>query len=199
MEDEATDASGAITQLLRRFRDGDQAAGEALYRRLYSQLHRVAHSRLARLRPGQTLNTTALVHEAYLKLAHHGGLDWRDRAHFLAVSSQAMRQILVDRARRVSADKRGGSALPVTAQIDDVPAPERAAEVLALDEALDRLESLSPKLARIVQLRFFGGLSVEETAEVVGVSPRTVKRDWRKARALLYRDLTASPGTAERE
>jgi len=199
MEDERTDGPGAITQLLERFRDGDPAAGEALFRELYPQLHRVAHARLSRLRPGQTLNTTALVHEAYLKLVHHGNLDWQDRAHFMAVSSQAMRQILVDRARHVSAAKRGGNAAPATAEIEDVAAPERAAEILALDDALSRLEALDPDLARIVQLRFFGGLSVEETAAVVGVSPRTVKREWRKARALLYRDLRADRDAAEPE
>ena len=194
MEDERTGVREATTELLARFRAGDRIAADALFERIYPVLHRLARGRLARLRPGQTLNTTALVHEAYLKLVAPAGAEWHDRAHFLAVSSTAMRQILVDRARRVSARKRGGPALQVTAEVEDVAAPERATEVLALDQALDRLEAIEPRLARTVQLRFFGGLSVEETAEVMGSSPRTVKRDWRKARAWLYRELRSEPG-----
>ena len=189
VEREGTDAGGSITGVLARLRAGDRSAAESLYERLYSELRQLARMRLARLRPGQTLNTTALVHETYLKLVDQTGVDWRDRAHFMAVSSQAMRHILVDRARYVGAKKRGGGALQVATDGEGISAPERAAEVLALDEALGRLAALEPKLAQTVELRFFGGLSVDETAEVLGVSPRTVKRNWRKARALLYRDL----------
>jgi RNA polymerase sigma factor (TIGR02999 family) len=140
----------------------------------------------------KTLQTTAVVHEAYVKLVDSSGLRFADRGHFYAVASKAMRQILVDRARRRAAQKRGGDRVRVDLDENRVPIEERAAEILAVDQALTRLEKLDPRLVRIVEMRFFTGLSVEETAEAVESSPSTVKRDWKKARAFLYRELATA-------
>jgi RNA polymerase sigma factor (TIGR02999 family) len=148
---------------------------------------------LARRRPGDTLSTTALVHEAYLKLTASSHQTYQDRVHFFAVASRAMRQILVDYARRMSAVKRDGGRA-VTFDPDLLGDPGRAEELLALDEALEQLEALDERLARTVEMRFFGGLSVEEVADALGVSPRTVKRDWRKARAFLFQVIHAGDG-----
>lgn len=185
---------GDITQLLVAIRQGDQAALGQLLPLIYSELRLAAHRQVRRQRPGQTMNTTALVHEAYLKLVDHGQAEWRDRGHFLAVASTAMRQILVDSARRRTAQKRGGQDAPETFSDTKVGVEGRAIEILALDEALTNLSALNERLSRLVELRFFGGLTVEETAEVMGIAERTVKRDWRKARAFLYQALEA--GTA---
>jgi RNA polymerase sigma factor (TIGR02999 family) len=170
--------------LLAAYRDGDRSALDRLFPLVYRELHRRAHQQLAHRRPGDTLSTTALVHEAYLKLTGGAQQIYQDRVHFFAVASRAMRQILVDYARRTSAAKRGGGH-PISLDPEAVADPGRAEELVALDEALVQLEALDPRLAKTVELRFFGGLSVEESAEVLGVSPRTVKRDWRKARAFL--------------
>lgn len=179
---------GEITALLTALRDGDRGALDRLFPLVYRELHDRAHRQLARHRPGETLSTTALVHEAYLKLTDSAHQSYQDRVHFFAVASRAMRQILVDYARRTTAAKRGGGH-PVSLDPDAIANPGRAEELLALDEALTQLEKLDGRLARIVELRFFGGLSVEETSDVLEISPRTVKRDWRKARAFLYQAI----------
>ena len=183
-------AGGEITALLARYRDGDRDAFDRLLPMVYAELRDRAHRQLAVRRPGETLVTTALVHEAWLKLAGSGSQSWNDRIHFFAVASRAMRQILVDTARRKTAGKRGGGARALSLDPADLAAPGRAEELVALDEALTQLAALDDRLARTVELRFFGGLSVEETAEALGVSPRTVKRDWRAARAFLYDAVT---------
>jgi RNA polymerase sigma factor (TIGR02999 family) len=177
---------GDVTRLLAEYRAGDRSALERLFPLIYDELHGRAHRQLARHRPGDTLSTTALVHEAYLKLTDSHGQSYNDRMHFFAVASRAMRQILVDHARRKLAEKRGGGRVEVSLDPADLASPERAAELVALDEALGELAKLDQRLARTVELRFFGGLSVEEAADLLGTSPRTVKRDWRKARAFLY-------------
>jgi RNA polymerase sigma factor (TIGR02999 family) len=191
----ATDAT-TITELLAAWREGDRDAFHRLMPLVYQELRRMAHRQLG-ARDDRTLQTTAVVHELYLKLAKHSCLAVQDRHHFFAVAAAAMRQLTVDYARRRTAAKRGGHALVFAIDDRDIAVTERAAEIVALDEALDRLAMLDESLSRIVELRFFGGLSVEETADVVGCSPRTVKRHWRKARALLHAEL-ASPGESPR-
>jgi RNA polymerase sigma factor (TIGR02999 family) len=176
----------SVTDLLAALRGGDTGALDRLLPLIYEDLRRRAHGQLARRRPGDTLSTTALVHEAYLKLAASRHRDYQDRVHFYAVASRAMRQILVDYARRSGAEKRGGGQRAVSLDVEQLPDVDQAEELIALDEAMTQLEQLDPRLARIVELRFFGGLSVEETGEALGISPRTVKREWRKARAVLY-------------
>ena len=181
--------SGQITRLLSAVRSGDQNALDLVFNMVYAELHTAARRQLARARPGQTLNTTALVHEAYLKLVGSAHAEWSDRSHFLAVAAKAMRQIIIDYARWASRKKRGGGAHRITLDGIDVADEERAGELVALDAALTRLESVSNRLARLVELRFFAGLSVEETADALGVAPHNVKRDWRKARAFLLQDM----------
>jgi RNA polymerase sigma factor (TIGR02999 family) len=180
---------GDVTALLRALRNGDRDALDRLFPLVYAELHQRAHYQLSRRKPGETLSTTALVHEAYLKFAGSGEQAYNDRFHFFAVASRAMRQILIDYARHVSAGKRDGGQR-VSLDPEMLPNPAQADELIALDEALTQLASLDERLAKTVELRFFGGLSVEDTAEVLGVSPRTVKRDWRKARAILYDAVT---------
>ncbi len=173
-----------ITELLEAVRDGDDASMDRLFEAVYQDFKRRAHFQLAGASP--TLNTTALVHESYLKLAGSANQDWQDRAHFFRVAARAMRQILIDRARRHLTRKRGAGAVPLDLEGLEVATSDsdRSAETLmALDEALSRLAEQSPRLAQVVELRFFGGLSVEEAAGSLGVSDRTVKRDWRLARA----------------
>ncbi|CAA9312931.1 MAG: Gll4071 protein [uncultured Gemmatimonadetes bacterium] len=157
---------------------------------VYDELRLLAHRQLDREAEGHTLGTTALVHEAYLRLAGSGGVEWHDRGHFFALAATAMRRILVDHARRRGADKRGGAPRPVP--LEDAAAlaiEERAGMLVALDEALERLAALDARQARVIECRFFGGLTEEETAQAVGVGLRTVKRDWAKARAWLYQEL----------
>lgn len=186
-----------ITRLLDRMRDGDAAPSERLYGLVYPELRRLAHRQLGRLRPGQTLATTALVSEAWLKLTDHAPRSSADRRHFLATAALAMRQILVDYARQRQAKKRGDGERPLRLEEDfgdgvsvEIAAGEaQAADLLALDRALERLAEADPRLARIVELRFFGGLSVDEVAAEIGVSTPTVKRDTRLARAFLKREL----------
>ncbi|MDH3227531.1 MAG: sigma-70 family RNA polymerase sigma factor [Thermoleophilia bacterium] len=186
MDDQSVD----ITRLLGEWRAGDREAANRLFRLVYRELHALAHRQLARRVPGDSLVTTALVHEAYLKLVDRRRASFNDRGHFFAVAARAMRQILVDQARKRSSQKRGGGLHRIDLDEQKVPLAERAAEVVALDEALTRLEVIEPRLGRVVELRYFGGLSVEETAEALDLSPPTVKRDWRKARLLLHRELT---------
>ena len=174
------------TALFARARAGQQEAVDALVPHLYDELRRLAHAKLAR-RSGETLSTTELVHETYLRLADAPGATWKDRAHFFALASRAMRFVLIDLARARQAEKRGGGQARVTLEELDVGKADRPEELLAIDEAMAALERVSPRLAAIVQYRFFGGMSHEEIAEVVNVSVPTVKRDWARARAWLYR------------
>ena len=186
----AEDPSSETTQLLRAWANGDPAALEQLIPRVYQELRRIAGHFMQNERPGRTLQTTALVHEAYLRLIDVTNVDWQHRAHFFAVSATMMRRILLDRARRREAGKRGGKAPRVN--LDDIPdvGTGRARELIALDDALNALAEVDPRKARVIELRFFGGLSVEETAEVLKVSPDTVLRDWRLARAWLLYELS---------
>jgi RNA polymerase sigma factor (TIGR02999 family) len=193
-EDEAEPAAagGEITALLAAARAGDEAAGAELFRAVYQDLKRLARRQLAGQRDGATLSTTALVHEAYLRLARPGALGQHDRVHFFAVAARAMRQIVIDAARRRTAEKRGGGALAV--ELDEgrvAGAGDRPEELVALDAALARLEQLDERLARVVEWRYFGGLTLEEIAAALERTDRTIKRDWRKARAFLYRELAA--------
>ena len=186
---ESANTSPDITQLLVAWGGGDLAAMEQLSILLQQELHRVASRHLAAERRGHILQTTALVNEAYLRLIDWKNVRWQNRAQFFAMASQVMRHILVDYARAQHRDKRGGGAVHVSlAQAAGVPL-ESSGDFLALDEALQMLESFAPRQARIVELRFFAGLSLEETAEVLGVSVGTVRRDWSLARAWLYREL----------
>jgi RNA polymerase sigma-70 factor, ECF subfamily len=179
-----------ITDLLLQASGGDSAAIDRLFPLVYEGLRRAAHRALRREDPHHTLGTTGLVHEAYLKLIDQTRVGWRDRAHFFAVAALAMRRILIDYARRHQRAKRGGGARPVTLDEGVVSLDERAENLLALDEALTRLSELNPRLSRIVECRFFGGLTEDEIAEALGVTVRTVRRDWAKARGWLYQELT---------
>jgi RNA polymerase sigma factor (TIGR02999 family) len=187
--------SGDITRTLAAVRRGEPDAMDRLVPLVYDDLRERARRQLRRRRAGQTLDTTALVHEAYLKLVDQSQADYRDRCHFFAVASMAMRQILVDSARRRAASKRGGAGRRVTLDSGLLQIEAKAVEILALDQALRALAEVDERLARLVDLRFFGGLTLEETAEVLQLSERTVQRDWRTARAFLYRTLQtpASP------
>jgi RNA polymerase sigma factor (TIGR02999 family) len=184
----------AITRLLSEWSEGDGRAFDRLMTLVYDDLKAIAHRRLGRERVGHTLNTTALVHEAYVRLAETSKLDWHDRAHFFAVASRVMRHVLVDYARSRDAKKRGGGRIRVTLTSDAAAVEEPLLEVLALEEALSALAERAPRLERVVECRFFGGMSVKETAAALDVSTRTVKRDWRRARAYLYRALTPESG-----
>jgi RNA polymerase sigma factor (TIGR02999 family) len=179
-----------VTQLLVAWSHGDQAALDRLIPLVAAELHRLAHRYVRREPAGQTLETTALVNEAYLRLIDASQIEWHDRAHFFAVSATLMRRILVDHARARAYRKRGGGVVRVALDEERVVAAQPAANVVALDEALETLAAFDPQGARIVELRFFGGLSVDETAEVLGVSPRTVDRDWAAARLWLRRRLS---------
>src|SRR5580698_2494696 len=185
----AEERTSKTTQLLRAWANGDREALDELTPRVYEELRRIAGHHMQNERPGRSMQTTALVHEAYLKLIDITTVDWRCRAHFFAVSSQIMRRILLDRARRRTAAKRGGKAPRIN--LDEIPdvSSGRASEVIALDDALNLLAEFDPRKARVIELRFFGGLSVDETAEVLKVSPDTVMRDWRMARAWLLAEL----------
>jgi RNA polymerase sigma-70 factor (ECF subfamily) len=179
-----------VTRLLRDWRDGNRDALDQLMPLVYDELRRLARRQMRHQAPGHTLQTTAVVNEAYLRLVDQPGIDWQDRAHFFAVAAQAMRYLLVDHARSQHAAKRGGAAQHVELDEVAVLAPERSAELVALDEALSRLAALDPRQGQIVELRYFGGLSLEETAKVMGISAITVRREWTKAKAWLYRELS---------
>jgi len=179
-----------VTQLLQDWSQGNQQALEELLPLIYNELRKMAHSFLYRERTGHTLQTTALVHEAYLKLIDQKDARWQNRSHFFAIAAQAMRRILIDSARRHAAMKRGGPQEKLS--LDEVPdlSQEPNTKLLALDEALNALAEIDPEQSRIVELRYFGGLTIEETAEVMKSSPATVKREWAMARAWLHQTLT---------
>jgi RNA polymerase sigma factor (TIGR02999 family) len=189
--------SAEITTLLRAWSRGDSAALDRLTPLLYEELRHLAQRYMRNERAGHTLQATALANEAYLRLVDVKGVDWQDRGHFLAVSAQIMRRILVDAARTRASAKRGGEMKRVdhstAVDFDQLPAAgsDRATELSALDDALTSLSQMDPRRAQVIELRFFGGLTVEETAEVLKTSPQTVMRDWKLARAWLARDLRA--------
>jgi RNA polymerase sigma-70 factor, ECF subfamily len=180
-----------ITQMLIELTDGNHEVVDQILPRIYDELRRLAGSYLRRERSDHTLQPTALVHEAYMKLIDQRNVRWQNRAHFFGIAAQVMRRILMDHARKHLAEKRGGEAekLPLEDEIL-VVSHGRSAELLALDEALERLGAMDPQKAKIVELRYFGGLSIEETAEVIGVSVPTINRQWRMAKAWLYSEIS---------
>lgn len=183
-------SDGAVTELLLDWGAGDGEARERLMQLVYEELHRIAGGKLRGERVGHTLQATALVNEAYMRLVDQTRVQWRNRAHFFGIASQLMRRILVDHARRRYAGKRGGGAPRLSLGDVSVPSAGGDVDLIELDDALARLAKLDPRLAKLVELRFFGGLTVEEVAEVQGMSTATVKRDWAAARAWLYRALS---------
>ncbi len=190
-----TEPAGEITRLARRWSEGDESAFDALIELVYDDLRAIAHRHLRLGAHGGTINTTALVHEAYVKLAGVQGAEWLGRAKFFAFCSKAMRRILIDHARERGAEKRGGEWVQVPLNPETAALEREAAEVLALDQALELLEAKDARMARIAECRFFGGLSVVETAEALETSERTVEREWAKARGYLYHLLTGGgPG-----
>jgi RNA polymerase sigma-70 factor (ECF subfamily) len=193
MKDSTPASSVDVTRLLREWQTGDQAALDRLIPIVYNELHAIASRHMAREWRNGSLQTTALVNEAYLRLVDQHRVDWQNRAHFFGIAAQVMRRILLDHARRRLRGKRGGGATVVALDATALAAREPGLariDVLAIDRALRQLEELDPDQARIVELRFFAGLTVEETALAVGVSPATVKREWSVAKAWLYRALT---------
>jgi RNA polymerase sigma factor (TIGR02999 family) len=184
-----TQPSQDVSQMLRDWRNGDAQALDRLLPLVYDELKRLAAGYLRRERPGHTLQTTALVHEAYLRLVDQTHADWQNRAQFIGVAANLMRRILVDHAREKQATKRGSGALRLSLNDITGKAKEKDAEVLALHDALTELQTFDPQQSRIVELRYFAGLSIAETAEVAGISPATVKREWNAAKAWLYNQL----------
>jgi RNA polymerase sigma factor (TIGR02999 family) len=185
-----------VTQLLLAWTDGDPVALEELMPLVYRELRRIASYRLRRERPNHTLDSAALVNEAYLRLIDQKKVRWQNRSHFFAIAAQMMRRILVDHARAKTVGKRGGDAMLVS--FDESSAPvQRASELVEIDEALDRLAAIDPRKSQVVELRFFAGLDVEETAAVLKVSPNTVMRDWRTAKAWLHRELSGENPTQD--
>lgn len=179
-----------VTQLLGEWTNGSQAARDELMALVYEELRRLAHRHMGRERPGHTLQTSALVHEAFMRLVDQKNVHWQSRAHFFAIAAQMMRRILVDYARSRGNLKRGGNLQQISLDKTLLVSEERSAEVIALDDALRGLESFDQRKSQIVELRFFGGLSIEETADVLGVSPGTVMRDWTLAKAWLHKEIT---------
>jgi len=187
---EAAPVRSSVTELLRAWGQGDAQALDRLTPLVYQELRRIAGRYMARERRDHTLQATALVNEAYLRLVDAKEVSWHDRAHFFAISSQTMRRILVDFARARHSRKRGSGAKPMSLEESLVVQGQPGADLVALDDALNALAAVDPRKSRVVELRFFGGLSVEETAEVLTVSPETVKRDWKLAKAWLLRELS---------
>jgi RNA polymerase sigma factor (TIGR02999 family) len=188
-----------VTVLLTELSKGNQAAASKLIPLVYAELRRLASGYMRRERSDHTLQATALVHEAYLKLVEQRSVDWQSRAHFFGIAAQVMRRILVDHARGHLREKRGGGQRLVPIDEALVFAPEQSLELVKLDQALERLSKLDPRQGKIVELRFFGGLTVEQTAELLGISPKTVKRDWSMAKAWLHGDLKQGHGELARE
>lgn len=192
------ESSADVTALLGELTKGNPEAGPKLIPLVYDQLRRLADAYMRRERTGHTLQTTALVHEAYLKLLGQRSVDWQNRAHFFGIAAQIMRRVLIDHARAHVRDKRGKGQEVFPLDEALVFSPERSPDFLELNEALEKLATLDARQAKIVEMRFFGGLTVEETAEVLGISAKTVKRDWTVAKAWLHGELKASYGsTAE--
>ncbi|MGD1025155.1 MAG: sigma-70 family RNA polymerase sigma factor [Candidatus Sulfotelmatobacter sp.] len=183
-----------VTELLAQLTKGNEEAGSKLIPLVYSELRRLAAGYMRRERSDHTLQPTALVHEAYLRLVGQRAVDWQSRSHFFGIAAQVMRRILVDHARGHLRDKRGGGQKPVPIDEALVFAPEQAQELVKLDQALERLTQLDPRQGKIVELRFFGGLTVEQTADLLSISPKTVKRDWSVAKAWLHGELKTSHG-----
>ena len=188
--------SQGVTELLQAHARGDAGALDRLFPKVYDELRQMARGRLRNERADHTLSATELVHEAFYRLVRLDHLDWKSRAHFLAIASQAMRNVLLDHADNRGAQKRGGGARPVTLDRVDVPNELPGDDILGLCEALERLERIEPRQARVVECRFFGGLNLDETAEALGVSAATVSRDWTIARAWLHAEL-ADAGSIE--
>jgi RNA polymerase sigma factor (TIGR02999 family) len=182
-------SSEQVTSLLLRWRSGDKAALDALMPLVYSELRRLAHHYLQQERTDHTLQSTALVHEAYARLIGQSLPEWQNRAHFFGVAAQIMRQILVDYARQRRAVKRGGELCKLTLENAESESQRTEVDIVALDDALRDLAKIDAQQSRVVELRFFAGLSIEDTSEVLGISPSTVKRDWNTARVWLYREL----------
>ena len=180
-----------ITGLLVRWSDGDRAALDHLMPLVYSELLRIASQQLRRERAGHTLQSSALVHEAFLRLVDQDRIPWQNRAHFYAIAAQTIRRILVDHARGKNRDKRGNGHIPIELEEALYAAPQQSAQIAALDDALNALEQLDPQQCRVVELRFFGGLTADEIASALGISRATVNRDWATARAWLMRQLSA--------
>lgn len=183
-----------ITQLLAEWSEGNQSALDELYPLVYEELHRLARRYMSRERKGHTLQTTALINEAYVRLVDQRNVRWANRSHFFAISAQIMRRILIDHARRHAYAKRGGGAKQVSLEEAAIVAPDQASELVRLDEALKILAKMDERRCHVVELRYFGGLSNEEIAGVLKVSENTVTRDWNLARAWLYQQLTGSAG-----
>ena len=184
----------AITRLLVAHDAGERAAFDRLLELVYPDLRRIAARQLARLNPGDTLNTTALVHEAYLKMVDQTSVGWQDRAHFYAVSARAMRQIIIDYTRKRMRQKRGGGVVPIRLDERQIAIDQQSDRLVALNDALERLSRLNERLTHVVECRFFAGLTHEETASALGISVRTAQRDWLKARAWLRRELSPDAG-----
>ena len=183
-----------VTQLLADWGKGDRSALDKLFPLVQAELRRIAGRQMSHERPGHTLQATALVNEAYLRLAGQQEFQWQNRAHFYAVCAQVMRHILIDHARARTRDKRGGDVVQVSLNEAELMAGEKAENLIALDEALNLLERVDPQKSKIVELRYFGGLSVEQTAEILNLSPRTARREWQRAKAWLYRMITEGTG-----
>lgn len=184
-----TFSQNEVTQLLLDWGNGDKAALDKLVPVVYQELRRLAAYYMRRERPGHTLQTSALVNEAYMRLVDYSQMRWQSRAHFFAVAAQAMRRILVEHARKRHFAKRGGGAVKVSFDEAAIVSQEQASDLVALDDALTSLEAMDQRKARIVELRYIGGLNIEETAEVLAISPATVQREWRAAKAWLYRAI----------
>jgi RNA polymerase sigma factor (TIGR02999 family) len=189
-------ASNQVTQLLEAWRGGDQGAMDQLMPLVYNELHRMARRYMNQQNRDHTLQTTALVHEAFVRLVGDSGKDWENREHFYGVAARPMRHVLVDYARSTRAAKRGGGQAAIALDEALIPSVERLGELVALDDALNALATLSPRQSQVVEMRFFGGMSVEETASALKISPETVMRDWRAAKAWLYQELSA-PGASD--
>jgi RNA polymerase sigma factor (TIGR02999 family) len=185
-----TRPSHQVTKLLKDWSAGDESVPDKLMPLVYDELRRLAHQYMRREKPGHTLQTSALVNEAYVRLVDQGEIQWEGRAHFFGIAARLMRQILVDQARRRNFTKRGGGVIHVSLNEATTVAQEQSARVVALDDALNNLEKVDPRKSRIVELRFFGGMSIEETAEALKVSPGTVMRDWTFARAWLRNEIS---------
>lgn len=184
-----------VTELLLGWSEGDDESRERLMDIVYQELRRIAGAQLRGERSGHTLQATALVNEAYLRLVDQNRVQWKNRAHFFGIAARLMRRILVDHARRQRAEKRGGGATVLVINEDVVAGPERDFDLVALDDALEKLQSFDARAAHLVELRFFGGLTIEETSEVMELSPATIKREWSTARAWLHHEIVS--GEAE--